>query len=93
MPGTKQIGSPEDIEDDMPAGWYEKGGLAEKVIDVGATPRLYPADSFRNGRLWKPLAPPPRRRMSESQRPWRRSLALRNLAAWPWFKYGNDEFR
>src|SRR5258708_23339971 len=33
--GTGALGSPEDTEDDMLAGWYEKNGLAEKVIEVG----------------------------------------------------------
>src|SRR5882672_12670330 len=48
MPGTKQIGSPEDIEDDMLAGWYKKGGLAEKVIEVGEMemPRAGPGEEL-----------------------------------------------
>src|SRR5258708_39793537 len=33
--GRETLGSPEGTEDDMLAGWYEKGGLAEKVIEVG----------------------------------------------------------
>jgi len=64
------------------------------VDEPRAQPRLYPADKlWKNGRLGKPLAPPPvPAKMSESQRPWRRSLALRGLVVWPWFKFGNDEF-
>jgi hypothetical protein len=39
-------GSPEDMEDDVLAGWYEKGGLAEKVIEVGdmEIPRAGPGE-------------------------------------------------
>jgi NADPH:quinone reductase len=39
-------GSPDDMEDDMLAGWYEKGGLAENVIEVGdmEMPRAGPGE-------------------------------------------------
>src|SRR5712671_5304987 len=44
--GTGALGSPEDTEDDMLAGWYEKNGLAEKVIEVGdmEMPRAGPGE-------------------------------------------------
>src|SRR5258706_12740096 len=44
--GAGALESREDMEDDMLAGWYEKGGLAEKVIEVGdmEIPRAGPGE-------------------------------------------------